>query len=239
MNNYDCLLFDLDGTLLDSRDIVITAVHATAEQFVPGVYSKEAVLARFGESFTDFLAEWGSMLEGRYERDDVYQAYLAQAKELEEKPVPLFAGVKESLSRLVELGYRVGLVTNKQREITLVNLEAAGIGGLFEIVVTLDDVENGKPSPEPLEKAMAHFGVSPARTLMVGDSIYDLEAARAARAACAILEWYGPGELAESSPDYRFASLDELLERLTKAQAEEKGRVAHGTSAVEAGGKNV
>ncbi|MGE5701338.1 MAG: HAD family hydrolase [Clostridia bacterium] len=219
MYNKQCLLFDLDGTLLDSREIVITAVHKAAEQFVPGVYSREQVQARFGESFADFLREW--KLSDNLDHEQVYRAYVEQAEELESQPVPLFAGVKESLVHVKQNGYRLGLVTNKQRSITLMNLEAAGIAELFEIIVTVDDVTCGKPAPEPIEKAMKLLEVGPEQTLMVGDSIYDLQAAQAADVPCAILEWYGPFQVVE--PAMRASGLPELVEQLLKAKSIQQG----------------
>jgi pyrophosphatase PpaX len=184
------LLFDLDGTLLDSRDAVIDAVARTAELYAPGRFSREDLLARFGESFDDFLeavAEAG----GIPDKAEVMERYFAYVRGNHDKHVRLFPYVREGLEKLRAAGYQLAIVTNKQREFAVAGLEMAEISSLFDAVVAVDDVERGKPSADPVLLALSQIGTRP-------------EEARAG-VSSVVLEWYGQEEWLDAVPDYRFA----------------------------------
>ena len=197
------LLFDLDGTLLDSRDAVVEAVAYTAEQFAPGQFSREELLARFGESFDDFLLDV-AMAAGRMDKSEVLKHYFAYVRLHLDKHAKLFNGVLVGLKQLKAAGYQLAVVTNKQREFAMASLELAGIERLFDAVVAVDDVAQGKPSPEPLLKALQELGKQPEEAVMVGDSRFDVLAAKAAGVTAVVLEWYGREEWTHAEPDYRF-----------------------------------
>jgi pyrophosphatase PpaX len=208
---YNCLLFDLDGTLLDSRDAVIDGVMYAVERYVPGRFTREELLGRFGESFDSFLASVEEYAGPVFDREQFLQTYLNYVRE-HHRDVRLFPFVKEGLQRLYEAGYRMGIVTNKQREFTQRDLQTAGVRKLFHCVVTVDDVRKGKPSAEPIEKAMAELNARPQDVLMIGDSQYDLMAAAEAGVKCALLQWYGREQWSGMAPDYRYADFRAFVE---------------------------
>ncbi|QRG67475.1 HAD family hydrolase [Brevibacillus choshinensis] len=204
------LLFDLDGTLLDSRDAVIDAVAHAAEKYAPGHFSREELLARFGESFDDFLAAVAEAA-GLPDKKEVLDYYFAYVRENHGKHVKLFPFVREGLAKLQAAGYELAIVTNKQREFAVAGLELAGIDHLFSSVVTVDDVTQGKPSAEPVQKALAEMNKRPDQALMIGDSRYDVLAAVGAQVASVVLEWYGQEEWSYAVPDYRFADFQSFV----------------------------
>lgn len=214
MNNTRCLLFDLDGTLLDSREPIVDAVYATVQKYQPGMFAREDLLRCFGESFDDFFRRISPELPSGVTREQFFITYLDYMNVYHGKKLKLFPFVCEGLEDLKLLGYQLGIVTNKQRELVLEGLQSVNILNLFDTVVTLDDVTMGKPSPEPIVKAMDFLGVKPDETIMVGDSRYDVLAARAARVKSVILEWYGQEKWQEPLPDYRFPNFHKFSEKI-------------------------
>lgn len=204
------LLFDLDGTLLDSRDAVIDAVAHTADQYAPGHFSREELLARFGESFDDFLAAVASSA-GVPDQKEVLERYFAYVRENHEQHVKLFPFVREGLEKLQAAGYELAIVTNKQREFAMTGLELAGIDHLFASIVTVDDVSRGKPSAEPIQKALAELGRRPEQAMMIGDSRFDVLAAVGAGVSSVVLEWYGQEEWQYAIPDFRFVDFQAFV----------------------------
>lgn len=198
------LLFDLDGTLLDSRDAVIDAVAQTAELYAPGHFSRKELLSRFGESFDDFL-ETVAMAGGIPDKAEVMERYFACVRGNHDKHVRLFPYVREGLEKLKAAGYQLAIVTNKQREFAVAGLEMAEISSLFDAVVAVDDVERGKPSADPVLLALSQMGKRPEEAMMIGDSWYDVLAAAGAGVSSVVLEWYGQDEWLDAVPDYRFA----------------------------------
>lgn len=213
MNQIKCLLFDLDGTLLDSRDSVIDAVYHTSEKYMPGRFTRNDLLKRFGESFEDFLQENVHLIHRGISREEILATYFEYLEKNHDEKVRLFPRVKDCLEQLKSTGVRLEIVTNKQRDFTLQGLRLGQIDHLFDGIVTLDDVSKGKPSAEPILIAMDQLGVRPRETWMIGDSRYDVLAARSANVKCAVLEWYGEVEWADVVPDYRFADLAQLVEK--------------------------
>jgi pyrophosphatase PpaX len=127
--------------------------------------------------------------------------------------VSLFPGVKETIERLHREGVRLGVVTTKMRETTIRALKLLEIYSYMDTIVTLDDVENAKPHPEPVEKAVAALGAKASETLMVGDSSVDIVSALRAGAVPVGVAWSLKGEelLRKSGASYIVTEMDELL----------------------------
>lgn len=218
MTQITCLLFDMDGTLLDSRNLFVDAVYATIQQFVPGAFTREQMEQRFGESFQACLDSVRQQLAADVTQAQVWETYEQQLRADYDKKIRLFPHVKAGLELLRSAGYCLGIVTNKQRAFAERDLQLFEIAHLFDTVVTLDDVKEGKPSPEPVIKALNEIGALPDRTLFVGDSYYDLAAARAAQVGSVLLSWYEDGETSNNSvgkqADYRFFSFQQFTEAL-------------------------
>ncbi|MED0738314.1 HAD-IA family hydrolase [Aneurinibacillus thermoaerophilus] len=219
MSHFRYLLFDLDGTLLDSRDPIIDAVYATAEAYVPGLFTREEILARFGESFDDFLDVIDKALGSCYSREQILQYYFKRMDAHHDRTVRLFPGVAEGLQQLKAFGCKLGIVTNKQRDFTMRGLNIAGIFPLFDSIVTLDDVAAGKPSAEPVLRAVAELSADLHETAFIGDSKYDLLAARAAGVAAIFMNWYGMEHGVTVCPDYYFFNFGDLVSELVLEKA--------------------
>ena len=101
-------------------------------------------------------------------------------------------------------GRQTGLVTSKNRQGAIRGLKLVGLEALMDVLVCADEVNNPKPHPEPVEKAVGLLGADPGTTVYVGDSIHDMQAGRAAgvRTAAALWGPFGRGHLESASPDY-------------------------------------
>jgi HAD superfamily hydrolase (TIGR01549 family) len=198
------LLFDLDGTLLDSF-----AVHYQAY---------EAMFARFGIRITreTFLASYSPNWYHTYERmglpgnswDDANAYWLEEAAK---RQAELFPGVREMLATLGR-SRKLGLVTSGSRHRVMTDLERTGIRPYFQIVVTGNDIKQPKPSPEGLELALASLGLQPHEAVYLGDSYADYEMARSAG-----VEFLGVSSAFEDDgprPYRTMSSVVDLLEEL-------------------------
>jgi len=126
----------------------------------------------------------------------------------------VYEGVREGLDELVTLGLPLACVTNKSARFTIPLLRNLGLANYFRLVVAGDTLPQQKPDPEPLLYASRHFRVSPNRCLMVGDSINDVMAARAARFSIACVSYgYNHGlDIHTADPDAVIDSLAELIQ---------------------------
>ncbi|RAP22587.1 hypothetical protein C2W64_03491 [Brevibacillus laterosporus] len=241
MKNCSSLLFDLDGTLLDSREGVVDAVYHTIEEHCPSLFTRAEITDRFGEALEEFLDaveirihEHQGQKVARldqsqpnnlklWDRAAYSKDYFAYMEKNHNRQVHLFPFVREGLEALRKKGFQLAVVTNKQREFALQGLEMGGILHVMDTVITLDDVALGKPSPEPIQKAIADLCATPEKTLMIGDSKYDLLSARAAGVHSVLLEWYGVGQRMQEKPDYRFSTFQMFVNELLLTSVQRKG----------------
>jgi pyrophosphatase PpaX len=203
------LLFDLDGTILDSKKSVLDATYFVAEQYAPGRFTYQEIESRFGESLDQFIKQLGS---GK--REEILVSYLERIESDHDSLVQPFPGIAKNLQALRQMGYKLAVVTNKQRNLTERELQLFSLRHLFQVVVTLDDVQEGKPSAEPIEKACLQLQVTQQEAMMVGDSVVDVQAARAAQVCCAVVNWYKPYHYPQWEPEYRFDNIGQLVASL-------------------------
>ncbi|WCK52385.1 HAD family hydrolase [Aneurinibacillus sp. Ricciae_BoGa-3] len=181
---YTTLLFDLDGTLMNSRLSVMHAAYEVACSYIPGKFTFAELNKRFGEPFSSFVEFTGLS----HLHDEIRRSYVKQVKKNHDLLVKPYPFVKEGLTQLKKLGYKLGIVTNKERELVELGLSRVGIDGLFHGVVCIEDVHAGKPAAEPILKALSLMQSQPEETLMIGDTLFDIQAAVRAGTASAHLQ---------------------------------------------------
>ncbi len=193
MNRYRAILFDLDGTLLDSVSVILSATERVfSEMQIP--YDEIAVRRSIGIPLVVQAVKWaGNRAEEFRERyRPIYNA-------LQEEHVRLFPNTREMLQILRQEGFLTGIVTSKGAKGTHNIIEKAGISSLFDTVVTADDVIRYKPNPDPILKALENLSLKPYEALYVGDSLFDAEAAHTAGVDMAGVSW-GVGSREELMP---------------------------------------
>lgn len=178
-NKTDTVIFDLDGTLVDSQPAALGATIEALSQFGVQVTADE-VREAFGGGAQKLL---GHFLERDLGADQASQSLEAAVQirsglqlELISETL-LLPGVKELMASLKYSGYKLAVATMSSRAVVDSALEFHGIGPYFDRILTMDDVTKSKPDPEILIKAVDRLGGEVARALYVGDSSHDLEAA--------------------------------------------------------------
>jgi phosphoglycolate phosphatase len=158
--------------------------------------------------------------EALYEK--AYPIFLELYAENTSKRSVLYPGVKEGLAYLKSAGYKLGCVTNKAAQFTIPLLKTLGVHDDFEIIVSGDSLPQKKPDPQPLLHVAEYFGVTPAEATMIGDSVSDVKASRAAGFQIICMSYgYNHGvDIREANPDAVIDSMAELEELLESAEAE-------------------
>lgn len=219
--NIRTMLFDLDGTIMDTNELIIRSFLESLAGVVPADFSREHIIPSMGLTLSDQM----KIFSGLEEVAHLEAAYRKVNLRLHDEFVKSFPYVNEVVKNLHEQGIRIGVVTTKMRLTTERGLKFVGLYDYIDAIVTIDDVINPKPHPEPVLMAMEQLGADPASTIMVGDSVVDIESAEAAGAVSVGVAWSlkGAQKLRESGAQYVIDDMRELyafagLERETFAQ---------------------
>jgi pyrophosphatase PpaX len=199
--DYHGVLFDLDGTLVDSLDLILSSYRHTMSAHLGHVPPDEAWLGTMGMPLRVQLRRFS---EDPEQQKAMFQTYVAHNQANHDRLIRLFPGMREGVVRLRKAGYRLCVVTSKIRDHAIRELRTSGLDGLFDGLVSADEVRRPKPDPEPVLLALESLGIGARDALMVGDSVYDLEAARAAGVDAAAALW-GPfrrEQLEEGRPTF-------------------------------------
>lgn len=178
---FDLLVFDWDGTLMDSIGTIVACTRAVAEELGLGEIDEKTIRGTVGLG----LRESMDILSPGCD-DAMYQRILGCYRRhwvaaYRDEPV-LFPGAAEMLRELAEEGYLLAVATGKSRRGLEYALEQTGLRDLFHATRTVDEAFS-KPHPKMLLDLLDELGVAPRRALMIGDTTYDLEMARSARTA--------------------------------------------------------
>jgi pyrophosphatase PpaX len=169
------VLFDFDGTVVDSGPIILASMRHATETVLQRSYTEQELMASVGGPGLE--AQMEVFGPGRVE--ELVRVYRAHNEPLHET-LEIFLGIEDLLMGLRDEGRTLGLVTAKRRTTVELAFARLPIAHLFETVVAGDDTIKHKPSPEPLLLALERLGASAAEAAYVGDSPYDMQAARAA-----------------------------------------------------------
>jgi pyrophosphatase PpaX len=195
------VLFDLDGTLIDSVRLILDSYHHTLQRHGLPARTDEDWLKGVGTPLHVQFADWR-------DSPDVLAALIATYREYNlthhDRMVTIYPGIIEAVREIKAAGRQTGLVTSKNRQGAVRGLSLVGLEALMDVLVCADEVTNPKPHPEPVEKAVALLGADPGTTLYVGDSVHDMRSGRAAGVKTAAALWgpFGRSHLQEASPDY-------------------------------------
>ncbi len=208
------VLFDLDGTLIDSVRLILDSYHHTLARHGQDPRTDDFWLAGLGTPLRVQFKLWAENPEQLEAMIGTYREYnLAH----HDSRVTAYPGVVEMVRSIRAAGYRTGLVTSKNKPGALRGLRLVGLEDMMELVIGADDVVNPKPHPEPVEVALRQLGEAAASALYVGDSIHDMESGRAAGVKTAAVLWgpFGREHLEGSAPDYWLEKPRDLTTLLT------------------------
>lgn len=217
MAHPELIIFDWDGTLIDSSGHIVEAVQAAIEATGLPQRDDEAIRQIIGLGmaeamsalYPDAPAEAQQRL-ARYYRESFTRAIAAQ-------PAPLYPGAKNVLEQLEGAGHLLAIATGKSRSGLHADLRASGLEHRFVASRTVDEC-GSKPSPAMVEALLDEFALPPQDALMVGDTIFDLQMARAAGVPAVGVTWgvHGSDQLREAEPAHlvdTFGELSGVVER--------------------------
>jgi pyrophosphatase PpaX len=210
------VLFDLDGTLLDTIELLLSSVRwafrdregrvPTTEEWVAGIGTPLAAQMRV---YATDDADLATLIEG-------YRSYQREHHDRLTRP---YADAIETVAELHQAGYRMGVVTSKASDIANRSLAFVGLDRYMDVVVGFDSTERHKPDPEPVHFALRAMHVSPTDAIFVGDSPHDMYAGNAAGVITVGALWgpFSRAALSAASPRFyldRIRDLPALLDRL-------------------------
>jgi HAD superfamily hydrolase (TIGR01509 family) len=200
-------LFDLDGTLLKSTEIIMDTFVITFKKFF-----KEIILDQ--KTLTSFLGHTLFETFGMYIREDqdmdTLVGFYRETSEILMKDVKAYPNAKEIMERLQSKGVHIGVVTSKMNHVAREHLTLIGLNAYVTHLVGYEDVKKHKPDKEPIEKALSLFDMTASEALYVGDHENDMIAAKAAGViSCAVSYSHRLKEMLAVMPDY---VVDDLLQ---------------------------
>jgi HAD superfamily hydrolase (TIGR01509 family) len=220
-NQFKAVLFDLDGTLVDSMNLHALALSAVLRERLSLDFRPEELRHLIsGRPSAEMLADFT-----RERIDELVQAWRDYERPLLSQ-VPLFPGVREMLSDLVKHGVKLAVVTSQTRDEMTLWRQQIKLDGFIDLWVSSDDVEKPKPAPDSVKVAVERLGCRPEESLMVGDSSFDLLAAKAAGVPFGAACWNPDTAqlLADLQPDLTFSLPAQVVELFTDDRPGKRAR---------------
>lgn len=210
--SWAAVLFDLDGTLADTTELILRCYRHTMRVHLGEVPPDERWLARMGTPLREQLKDFTRDPDEEARMAETYSTYQRAIHDDMVKPFP---GAVEVVHAFKASGAAVGVVTSRRTPMAVRTLARAGLEGVMDVLVGADDVVKAKPDPEPVLLALDRLELTGqgARTLFVGDSPFDIRAGRGAGTRTAAALW-GPfphEALRAEGPDHFVSRPEELL----------------------------
>ncbi|HLR75442.1 MAG TPA: pyrophosphatase PpaX [Virgibacillus sp.] len=207
MKDIQTVLFDLDGTLIDTNELIKKSFRYTFEQYQLSFTDEE--ISKFNgpplrETFKKYNPD---------QVDEMIETYREHNLLHHKDYVQLFPHVIETLEQLKGKQIKLGIVTSKMKDSALVGIELTGLTPFFETIVTWDDVVHAKPHPEPVLKALHALKGNAKSALMIGDNYHDIVSGQRAGVKTAGVAWSRKGEdfLKSYKPTYMLQDMRDVL----------------------------
>ena len=188
----EAILWDLDGTLVDTAPDLVTALNAVLDKNGVAGLSLQTVRTMIGEG-AQKLIERGFHKSGRHlnagQSEQLIQLFIEVYKSCSTERSRPFPNIVASLEQLHEMNIPMAVCTNKPEALSRQILEGLNISKYFKSVVGGDTTSTRKPDPQPLLRCLQELETEPGTSLMIGDSIVDVKAARAAGVAVGVVPW--------------------------------------------------
>ncbi len=210
-NNIKAVLFDFDGTIMDTNEVIINSWQHTFRSLKGKEADVNMLLGTFGEpleiSIDKMLPE--------FSRDDAMRIYREYQYCNFKGLISLFPGVVEILRELKGKDIKTAIVTSRLRRTTMEGIEKFDLHDFFDTVVTMEDTKKHKPDAEPAFEALRRLDIEAERAIMVGDSKFDIMCARNAGVKSVLVDWSVAAQAEsgiENKADFKIRSLKELLD---------------------------
>jgi phosphoglycolate phosphatase len=213
----DLLIFDLDGTLIDSRQDLANAVNATRAHMAMSPLENERVYSYVGNGAPVLVRRSLGDQATEAQVQEALEFFLEYYREHDLDYTTLYPGVRESLDRFRAAGKKMAVLTNKPVRMSRHIVDGLGVGGHFFQVYGGNSFEFKKPHPMGVEALIEEAGVGREATMMVGDSSVDVETARNAGIRCCGLTYgFQPESLQDPAPDLLCGRMEEFADWVAK-----------------------
>lgn len=206
------IIFDVDGTLTFTNQLIFDSFNHITKKYLGKSYTDEEIIALFGPTEDVILKE---MCKDDY--DNARKDYYAYYKDNHDI-ARLYEGIKELIIDIYNAGILLSIFTGKGRTSALITLDELGLTDYFDMIVSGDDVENHKPSPEGILMFLNKHNLNPKDVLMIGDAPSDIIAARQCGVEIASVVWdsYAEDEVKKLNSTTVFHSVAELRDFILK-----------------------
>jgi phosphoglycolate phosphatase len=213
--NADLLIFDLDGTLIDSKLDLVHSVNATRAHMRMGPLEMSVISTYVGNGAPVLIRRALGSSVTEAEVEEALEFFLEYYREHKLDHTRLYAGVRESLDRLQAAGKRLAILTNKPIAPSRGIIDGLGVSGHFFQIYGGNSFDFKKPHPVGVQQLMAESSIGAERTLVIGDSGVDMQTARNAGVrACGVTYGFAPETLNDPQPDKLIDRLEELADWL-------------------------
>lgn len=214
MNKIDTVLFDFDGTVMDTNNVILMSWQHTFRTLRGREEDREVIVKTFGEPLELTMKKFFPEVPA----EEALEVYRSFHRDNFGELINLFPGMRELLAEVKRRGYKTGLVTSRLYNTTMQGLEKYEIKDMFDAVLTADDTDKHKPDPAPINITLEKLGSSPETSIMLGDTLFDLLCAKNAGVRSVLVSWslalHGmtKEDLGKAAPDYIIQKPEELLE---------------------------
>lgn len=207
MKKFDGIIFDIDGTLASTNELICASFNHVAEKYLRKQFTWKEIQGLFGPTEDVILKD---MMKDKFEsaQADYYDFYSANHKAMAD----IYPGMKELIEELNEIGVLLSIYTGKGRKSSEITLKELGIFEFFDMIVSGDDIEGQKPSPDGVDQFIEKFNLSREKVIMIGDAPADIKAARNAgiKAVSVVWDSYAKEKVLQMESDYVFHTVEEL-----------------------------
>jgi pyrophosphatase PpaX len=204
-----CIIFDVDGTLTRTNALIFASFNHVASRHLGRTFAPEEIIALFGPPEEGALQKVFGPDGVDLLMEELLEFYAANHLAL----ASLHSGIEDLLRFLRAQGLRLAVFTGKGRRTTAITLDTLRVAHYFDLIVTGNDVEHHKPHPEGILRILSHLDVRAGESLMIGDSLSDIRASRAAGVPIASVLWdaVDAGRVRDANPDFLFETVEGML----------------------------
>ena len=213
MKKITTVIFDFDGTIADTNKLIMDSWQAVFRARTGADGDPEQILSTFGEPLYYTMEKFFP----DYDVEESVKIYRDYQKDIFEEAIEVFPGVIPLIKKLKAKGYKTGLVTSRLKDPTYQGLRIFGIEGDLDEVVTVEDTDKHKPSPEPALICLERLGSQAEESIMVGDSLFDVGCAQNAGMKAVMVGWSAAADAGKDNqevgiyiPDYTIDKADDL-----------------------------
>ena len=229
MKGFDPVIFDLDGTVVDTVELIVDSFRYAVRTVLGEELPDEVITAGVGQPLMTQMLRLSK--EKAQQLYDVYREYNHRRHD---ELIRSYEGMADALARLRASGRRLGIVTSKSRETTQMAFDAVALDGIFDVVVTASDTERHKPQPDPIFLCLERLGVhETAKGIYIGDSPVDMAAGLAAGLSTAAVAWgvFPRAALLEAGAQYWLEGPADLVPLCLEGRGQTTGNAAEAAAA--------